>query len=133
MQPAGEDLDGDRRRAIWPDRLQILIGDPFNCLGQRGIEDIEVAHPTLAAQLVTLDDHLEAVVVGVQLSFWTRSSRHHVPGPDFGDRSDGEHASSVAQGGVDQPVRALVDSRKGVGGVVEGERVGGERRQWQLA
>jgi hypothetical protein len=65
VQPPREDFDGDRLGVDRPDHLQVLIGDLSGDVAQSGIEDVEVTHPALPAQLLTLDDELEAVVVGV--------------------------------------------------------------------
>jgi hypothetical protein len=65
VDPLGEHFDGNRLGTVRPDEVQILVGDPSDHLGEGSIENVEVAHPALAAQPFTLDDQLNAVVVSV--------------------------------------------------------------------
>jgi hypothetical protein len=132
VQPPREYFDGYGPGIVGPDLLQVLVGHFGDGVGQCGIEHVEVTHPALAAQLFAFDNELESVVVRVQFSFRRRRVRHHMPGADFHGRPDAEHASSVAQRGVDQAVGAPVDSGECLCGVVECEVVGSERRERQL-
>ena len=62
---------------------------------QRGVEDVEVAdHPTIV-ELLALDEHLDPVVVLVELSLGPLDAGHDVLGAQADRRTDLEHGTQL--------------------------------------
>ena len=79
--PAGQDLDGDRLGLGRADLLQVPALDPGRHRGEGVPEQVQVADHAVLVQLAPGHDHVEAVVVGVQLALGAGHG-HLVQGPD---------------------------------------------------
>ena len=75
-----------------------VVVDPL----QRGVEHVEVADHAPVVELLALDDHLEAVVVLVELAFGPFDAGHDVLRGELDRGADLEHGLPVPQRGVDQ-------------------------------
>ena len=98
LRPAGEHLDGDGLGVVGTDQVEVLAVQPLVDGLQRGVEHVEVAdHPTIV-ELLALDEHLDAVVVLVQLSLGPLDAGHDVLGAQADRRTDLEHGISCTPG-----------------------------------
>ncbi len=69
VRPPGEDLHGHRLGVVRPDHVEVLVAHDVVDALEGGVEDVEVADHAPVVELLPLDDHVEPVVVLVELPF----------------------------------------------------------------
>src|SRR5690606_14831980 len=95
VQPLGEHLDGHGLGRGRPDGLEVAVAQAVGDLGERLVEQVEVADHAPVVEVGAADDDLQPVVVGVELALGPLHARHHVQRPHLDRRPDLVHGAHV--------------------------------------